>query len=92
MKTLQEFISEANNHFSGSSFSQEAKYSKADWEKWKKATKDDVFIGNYESDPDLEVVYISDHGNKMMKHIATYNTKTQVLWCDDIHFFGNEIK
>lgn len=67
------------------------KYTKSDWEKWKKETKEDVLVGNYENSPELELVYIPNHKAKTMEHIATYNTKTQVLFCDDINLFGNEV-
>jgi len=85
---MKDIVSKINE--SGSSFSEQVKYSKSDWEKWKKETKEDVFIGNYENEPDLELVYIPNNKDKMMDHIATYNTKTNVLWCDDIKLFGHK--
>lgn len=94
MKQLSKYIAESDNtgHAkNGSSFSEEVKYSKSDWEKWKKETKEDVLIGNYESEPNLELVYIPNHKGKTVDHIATYNTKTETLFCDDIKLFGNEI-
>ena len=72
------------------SFEYEVKYSKSDWEKWKKETKEDILIGNYDDNPNLELVYIPNHKEKTMKHIATYNIKTSILWCDDIKLFGHE--
>ena len=77
-------------HEAGSSFSEEVKYSKSDWEKWKKETKEEVYVGNYTNEPDLELVYIPNDKNKTMNHIATYNKKTGVLFCDDIKLFGHE--
>ena len=93
MKSLIDKISESGNagHVkNGSSFSEEVKYSKSDWEKWKKETKEDVLIGNYESEPNLELVYIPNHKEKTMDHIATYNKTAQILFCDDIKLFGHE--
>lgn len=85
---MKDIVSKINE--SGSSFSEQVKYSKSDWEKWKKETKEDVFIGNYENEPDLELVYIHNNKDKMMDHIATYNKKTGVLFCNDIKLFGHE--
>ena len=85
---MKDIVSKINE--SGSSFSEQVKYSKSDWEKWKKETKEDVFIGNYENEPDLELVYIPNNKDKMMDHIATYNKKTGVLFYNDIKLFGHE--
>lgn len=85
---MKDIVSKINE--SGSSFSEQVKYLKSDWEKWKKETKEDVFIGNYENEPDLELVYIPNNKDKMMDHIATYNKKTGVLFCNDIKLFGHE--
>ena len=93
MKNIDEFINESGNagHVkNGSSFSNEVKYSKSDWEKWKKETKEDILIGNYDDNPNLELAYIPNHKDKTMQHIATYNKKTGILWCDDIKLFGHE--
>ena len=93
MKDIVSKINESSNagHAkNGSSFSEEVKYSKSDWEKWKKETKEDVLIGNYESEPNLEVVYIPNHKDKIMNHIGTYNKQAQILFCDDIKLFGHE--
>ena len=90
MKQLSKYISESNQEMKGSSFSEKVKYSKKDWELWKKLTKEDVFVGNYDNEPELELVYIPDHTSKTVKHIATYNTKTETLFCDDLKLFGNE--
>lgn len=78
MKGLIEFLLES---FGGSSFKEEVKYKNADFEKWRK-----------EAGKDFE---IEDLGDNLMgvylngKHIATYNTKTQILMCDDTKLFGN---
>ena len=88
MKDIQRFINEYNED--RGSFGYEVKYSKSDWEKWKKETKEDILIGNYDDNPNLELAYIPNHKDKTMQHIATYNTKTGILWCDDIKLFGNE--
>ena len=88
MRNIKQFINEYKED--NGSFGYELKYSKSDWEKWKKETKEDIFVGNYDDNPNLELAYIPNHKDKMMKHIATYNTKTQVLWCDDIKLFGHE--
>ena len=93
MKDIISKINESGNagHVkNGSSFSEQVKYSKSDWEKWKKETKEDVLIGNYESEPNLELVYIPNHKDKIMNHIATYNKQAQILFCDDIKLFGHE--
>lgn len=87
MKDLRTIINEANN----SLFSNKVKYSKSDWEKWKNTANDDVLVGNYEDDKDLELVYIINHKDKKIDHIATYNTKTEILWTDDIELFGHEV-
>lgn len=85
---MKDIVSKINE--SGSSFSEQVKYSKSDWEKWKKETKEDVLIGNYENEPNLELVYIPNHKEKTMDHIATYNKQAQILLCDDIKLFGHE--
>lgn len=94
MKNIVEKIYESGNagHVkNGSSFSEEVKYSKSDWEKWKEETKKDILVGNYESEPTLELVYIPNHKNKTMEHIATYNKSAEILFCDDIKIFGHEV-
>ena len=93
MKDIQSFIYESGNagHAqNGSSFKEKVKYSLSDWEKWKKETEEDVLIGNYENEPNLELVYIPNHKDKIMDHIGTYNKSAQVLFCDDIKIFGHE--
>ena len=85
MKAINEYLQ------GGSTFKNKVKYSKADWEKWKKAAGEDVFVGNYEDDKDLELAYIQNSDGKKMQHIGTYNNKKEILWCDDIEFFGHEV-
>ena len=87
---MKDIITKINESGNGSSFSEEVKYSKSDWEKWKKETKEDVLIGNYEREPNLELVYIPNHKEKTMDHIGTYNKTAQILFCDDIKLFGHE--
>lgn len=90
---MKDIVSKINEYKEDNgSFGYEVKYSKSDWEKWKKETKEDIFIGNYDDNPNLELIYIPNHKDKTMKHIATYNKKTEILWCDDIKLFGNEEK
>lgn len=85
MKELVQFMKES----SGPQFHYEVKYTLSDWNKWKKNRPDEIYVGTYEDDSDLELVYMPDHRAKTMKHIATYNTKTQVLFCDDTTLFGH---
>lgn len=84
IKKFDEFICES---FPGSNFREEVKFPKAEFEKWKKETKDNNNIeANYDSREKLWLVYIDG------KHIGTYNDRTQILWCDDIKIFGNLIE
>jgi len=89
---IQEGISRTDNvqEITGNNFKEEVKYSKSDWEKYKKTREKDLWFGNYENNPGLELVYIPNHKNKVMDHIATYNIKKGILFCDDIKLFGNE--
>ena len=91
MRQIVEYINHTHNESKGSKFKEQIKYSKSDWDKWKKEAKE-VFIGNYDEDPDLELAYIPNHKDRIMDHIGTYNKKTKVLFCDDIELFGHEIK
>lgn len=77
MKNLSEFLNES---FQGSAFSHEVKFSKMDFEKWKKFVGDkaEVMV-----DGDINLIYI---GNK---HVGTYNIKKQVLMTDNIEMFGH---
>ena len=97
MKSLYEYnlnsmaYNGLNERMSGSSFENEVKYSASDWEKWKKSTEGDTFIGNLDGDDNIELAYLNTGGNKI-KHIGTYDKKKQVLWCSDISLFGHEVK
>ena len=76
-------------------FKETVKYSKSDWNEWVKLMEKeqwgkDILIGNYESAPDLTVIYRADHKNHIMDHIGSYDNKKEILYCDDIHLFGNE--
>lgn len=91
MKTLNSYINEQHN---GSKFADEVKYSNADFNKWMKhitdnKLTDDIVVSEEE---DLTLIYLLDGKTKKLKHIATYNKKSEVLSCDDIKLFGNEIK
>lgn len=91
MKNLNQYINEQSE----SQFKEKVKYTSFDWDKWlklidKEEWGKDLMIGNYESQPDLTLVYKADHMKKTMEHIATYDTKRQILMTDDIHLFGNE--
>lgn len=78
MKHLKDVLMES---LGGSSFKEEVRYKKSDFEAWRNA-----------ADKRFE---IEDLGNSLLgvylnnKHIATYNTKTQILMCDDTKLFGN---
>lgn len=92
MKQISNFINESNE-LKGSSFEAYI-YENAEWNKWLKLINKedfgkDILIGNYESYPNLMLVYKSNNSKKMMEHIASYNKKTQTLYCDDIKLFGN---
>ena len=54
MKNLVNYINEQQ----GSSFKEEVKYTKADWEKWKKNRPDEIYVGTDDDNKDLELVYI----------------------------------
>lgn len=94
MRNIKQFINEMNDGIAYS-FKEKVKYSNADWDKWIKMWKDnkfgnDILVGELNDEPNLELVYKQDHKEKVIRHIATYNTKTQVLCCDDIKLFGHE--
>ena len=86
-----DLVSFINEH-QGSLFKEEVKYTKADWEKWKKTRPDEIYVGTDDDYKDLELVYIVNHNTRTVDHIASYNPKTQVLFCDDIKMFGHEVK
>ena len=96
MKNINEYIISEMNDGIAYSFSKKVKYSKSDWDKWLKMWKDnkfdkDIFVGELNNEPDLELVYKQDHNKKVIRHIATYNKKKGILMCDDINLFGNEV-
>ena len=68
----------------GSAFKEKVEMSLEDFEKWKKATKDDVIL---KETPYGTLIYID--GANGLKHIGTYLKLFQVLWCDDLGYFGN---
>lgn len=88
MKAINRYINEQQ----GSRFKEEVRYTTSDWEKWKKNRPDDVYVSYMKDEPGLELVYIPDGKNKTMRHIATYHTTRQVLFCDDITLFGHEVR
>ena len=85
-----------NENNSGTSFSQEAKYSTEDWKKFVKLIENDYkgkyMIGNYNEDSDLYLVYMIDNKTHILKHIATYNYYERKLFTDDLSLFGYEKK
>ena len=99
MKSFKDYISESSyevdTKFKGAAFKNEFKYLRSDWDKWLdsvissgKFTKH-VMIDN---DPDNDCTLIYLVNGKKLTHIATYVPKTQVLYCDDMHLFGHEVK
>lgn len=80
MKNLKEFLFES---FRGSSFKEEVKYKNVDFEKWSKEAVKRKDFEIEDLGDNLVGVYLNG------KHIATYNTKTQILMCDDTKLFGN---
>ncbi len=88
MKTLKQRITKSNN---GSQFTDHVKYTMQDWKNFKillqSKYEGKYMIANYEGDKDLELVYlISDD---KLEHVATYNTKKEELYTDDISMFGH---
>ncbi len=88
MKDLISFINEQQ----GSSFKEEVKYTKSDWEKWKKNRPDEIYVGTDNDYKGLEVVYVVNHKTKTVDHIASYDPNKQILFCDDTKLFGHEVK
>lgn len=78
MKHLKDLLIES---FGGSSFKEEVKYKKSDFEQWCKAA--DKKFDVEDLGDDLRGIYLNG------KHIATYNVKSQMLMCDDTKLFGN---
>lgn len=96
MEHLKERIINEMNDGIAYTFKNKIKYSNSDWEQWKKMWKDnkfdkDILVGELNDEPDLELVYKQDHKEKVIRHIATYNKKKEILMCDDINLFGNEV-
>ena len=79
MKTLVDTLYESM--FSGSSFNEEVRYKKSDWDAWKKHAPKDFEIT--ELDKNLFGIYLND------KHIGTYDLKHEILMCNDTKLFGN---
>ena len=40
----------------------------------------------------MEVVYVVNHKTKTVDHVASYDPKKQILFCDDTKLFGHEVK
>lgn len=78
MKALKELLIES---LGGSSFKEEVKYKKSDFEQWQKAAGKKFDVEDLGDD--LIGIYLNG------KHIATYNVKLQILMCDDTKLFGN---
>lgn len=76
----------------GSQFKNEIKYSITSWDEWKQNRAENVYVGGYDNEPDIEVVYVVNDENKTLEHIATYNKKEQVLFCDDVDMFNIALK
>ncbi|WP_296864593.1 hypothetical protein [uncultured Methanobrevibacter sp.] len=84
---IQEFKRFVNENLRDSSFKETVKYTKSDFENWKKEIKNnkDIVI-DHNSVEKIWLIYIND------KHVGTYNEKTQILMCDDIKLFGNVVE
>ena len=78
MKALKELLIES---LGGSSFKEEVRYKKSDFEQWLKVA--DKRFEVEDLGDNLKGIYLN--GN----HIATYNVKSQILMCDDTKLFGN---
>lgn len=78
MKHLRDLLIES---FGGSSFKEEVKYKKSDFEQWCKTAGKKFDVEDLGDD--LRGIYLNG------KHIATYNVKSQILMCDDTKLFGN---
>lgn len=84
LQGFDQFICE---NFPGSRFKQEVKYPKTEFEKWKKEMEKDKDVKvEYHWSDRIWLVYMDG------KHIGTWNERTQILWCDDIQFFGNVVE
>ena len=78
MRTLKELLIES---LGGSSFKEEVRYKKSDFEQWRKVAGKQFDVEDLGDN--LLGVYLNN------VHIATYNIKTQILMCDDTKLFGN---
>lgn len=78
MKALKELLIES---LGGSSFKEEVRYNKSDFEQWCKVAGERFDVEDLGDN--LRGVYLNG------VHIATYNIKTQILMCDDTKLFGN---
>ena len=96
MKNIIDFITENNSdEIKGSSFKEKVKYSKKDFDKWVELWRDDklskeIMISPYSKDTELVLIYLINHSQKQVQHIASYNVKDEILMTDDIKLFGNE--
>ncbi len=96
MKNIIDFITENNSdEIKGSSFKEKVKYSKKDFDKWVELWRDDklskeIMISPYSKDTELVLIYLVNHSQKQVQHIASYNVKDEILMTDDIKLFGNE--
>ena len=94
MKDIITKINESNKETKNSSvFSEKVKYYKKDWDNW----LENFYNGNFENkhiligpDANSEMICVYIKNGEKLNHIASYNTKTNVLYTDDIHLFGNE--
>ena len=87
MKSLSQYINES----AGSKFGDQTKYSKADFEQWCEDNGRDYFISE---EGNIILVYmkldqpIKKDGYEInIEHIATYDSKKQILYCDDLSEF-----
>jgi hypothetical protein len=78
MKNFKELLIES---LGGSSFKEEVRYKKSDFEQWRKVAGERFDVEDLGDN--LLGVYLNN------VHIATYNIKTQTLMCDDTKLFGH---
>ena len=99
MKDLQKYIWEYQDvpnteTKAKGAFKNKFKYLQSDWHKW----ADNLYSGKFMkrvmigNDPDNGGILIYFMDGEKMTHVATYIPKTQVLYCDDIHLFDNDVK
>lgn len=70
---------------SGRSFSNACRMAEKDWNLWKEATKGLAHVKEYDDGKTL-ACYVNN------KHIGTYIPAEEKLYCDDIKYFGHEVK